>query len=268
MPLTVFQAELARDLAANRTPDSHLAGGAALHIAPNSIRYSNDLDYFQDSVDRVASAFIQDEAALSKLGYGITTDITLPGYIRGRVSRDGETTKVEWAHDSAWRFLPTLVDPRCGYRLHPVDVAVNKVLALVGRNEPRDYVDTLVVDKTILSLGALCWAAPGKDPGFTPNSLLAMLRRSGKHRPEELRRLRTGTPLDPIELKQQWLRAIELADAFLKIPNASDIGCLFWHRELRKFVTPSAEDLTGSNPKVVRHHGRPGGVLPQVLADD
>ena len=57
MPLTSFQSQVARLLAANRTPDSHLAGGAALHFAPNSIRYSNDLDYFQDSVERVATAF-------------------------------------------------------------------------------------------------------------------------------------------------------------------------------------------------------------------
>ena len=45
MPLTEFQAAIARLLATNRSPDSYLAGGAALHIEPNSKRYSNDLDY-------------------------------------------------------------------------------------------------------------------------------------------------------------------------------------------------------------------------------
>jgi len=45
MPLTEYQAELARLLAVNRTPDSYLAGGAALLIEPSSERYSNDLDF-------------------------------------------------------------------------------------------------------------------------------------------------------------------------------------------------------------------------------
>ena len=43
MPLTPFQAALARLLATNRSVDSYLAGAAALHIQPNSRRYSNDL---------------------------------------------------------------------------------------------------------------------------------------------------------------------------------------------------------------------------------
>jgi hypothetical protein len=44
VPLTPYQSEVARLLAAQRTPDSYLAGGAALHIEPNSLRFSNDLD--------------------------------------------------------------------------------------------------------------------------------------------------------------------------------------------------------------------------------
>ena len=49
MPLTPFQSAIAELLAVNRSPDSYLAGGSALHIEPNSKRYSNDLDYFHDS---------------------------------------------------------------------------------------------------------------------------------------------------------------------------------------------------------------------------
>ena len=44
VPLTRYQDEVARLLATNRSPDNYLAGGAALHIEPNSKRYSNDLD--------------------------------------------------------------------------------------------------------------------------------------------------------------------------------------------------------------------------------
>jgi len=45
MRLTAFQAAIAELLAVNRSSDSYLAGGAALHIEPNSKRYSNDVDH-------------------------------------------------------------------------------------------------------------------------------------------------------------------------------------------------------------------------------
>lgn len=37
MPLTPFQRAIARTLAANRNPDSHLAGGAMVNRADNSL---------------------------------------------------------------------------------------------------------------------------------------------------------------------------------------------------------------------------------------
>lgn len=40
MPLTPFQAGLLAILAPARTPDSYLAGGTALHLEPNSLRFS------------------------------------------------------------------------------------------------------------------------------------------------------------------------------------------------------------------------------------
>jgi hypothetical protein len=45
VPLTDFQAGLARLLSENRTFDSYLAGGAAILIEPNTNRFSRDLDY-------------------------------------------------------------------------------------------------------------------------------------------------------------------------------------------------------------------------------
>ncbi len=60
MPLTAFQASVARLLAVNRSPQSYLAGGAALNMTPNTQRFSNDLDYFHDSEEYVADAFNSD----------------------------------------------------------------------------------------------------------------------------------------------------------------------------------------------------------------
>lgn len=260
MPLTEFQAGLARLLAENRSPDSYLAGGAAIHIEPNTSRYSNDLDYFQDSAERVAKAYEEDRSLLQDNGYGITIDLQQPGYVRARVEKEDEATKIEWSHDSAWRFLPTLRHPEYGYQLHPIDLAVNKVLALVGRNEARDFVDILHVHENVLSVGALCWAAAGKDPGFTPLSLLELLRRRGKYQPEDFDRLMLTRPVDLPEMKRKWLAALDSADEFIRSRPAEEIGCLYYSPGEKKFIEPGSSTAGNAVP----HYGGPGGVLPKI----
>lgn len=258
MPLTPFQATVARLLSENRTPDSYLAGGSALHIEPNSKRYSNDLDYFHDSEERVASAFFEDRRSLEEAGYDVDVLLRQPGFVRAIVRQPGDATKVEWAHDSAWRFLPTIRSEQAGYQLHPVDLATNKLLALVGRDEPRDYLDIHEAMERILPLGALCWASAGKDPGFTPNGLLDLLRRRGKYRPEDFARLALAEPVDLQALKSRWLAAIDDAKAFIDSRDPREMGCLYYDARTASFVQPRPED------DVIPHYGRPGGVLPVV----
>jgi len=48
MPLTAFQSETLRLLAARRSPESFLAGGTVLNSGIDSPRYSKDLDIFHD----------------------------------------------------------------------------------------------------------------------------------------------------------------------------------------------------------------------------
>ncbi len=40
-----------------------------------------------------------------------------------------------------------------GYRLHDADAATNKVLAAVGRQMVRDFIDLMHLDRTYISLG-------------------------------------------------------------------------------------------------------------------
>lgn len=260
MPLTEYQLGLARLLAANRSEDSYLAGGAAILAAPNSQRYSQDLDYFHDSAERVASAFTADRQTLTEAGYAVEPEISLPGYVRAVVRRDKLATKIEWSHDSSWRFMPVQQSEQFGYQLHPIDLATNKVLALAGRDEPRDLVDTLRMHAQQLPLGPLIWAAVGKDPGFSPISLLELLRRRGKVRPEELARLHLVQPLDVEKLKTQWLAALDSAERFIKSRPPAEVGCLYYSHVQKNFVDPSQVTETASP-----HYGRPGGVLPRVL---
>ena len=262
MPLTAFQEGLAHLLAENRSPDSYLAGGAAILIEPNTHRYSNDLDFFHDSEERVAEAFAEDSALLAEHGYTLAIQMNQPGYIRALVEKNGEATKIEWAHDSAWRFMPTYAHEHFGYLLHPIDLAVNKVLALAGRDEARDFLDVIQVHRNTLTLGALCWAVAGKDPGFTPLSLLELLRRRGKYRPEDFSRLHLAMPLDLRDMKTEWLAALSSAEIFIKARDPKEMGCLYYDQDKKKFVDPSQTH----DDTVVPHFGRPGGILPQILS--
>ncbi len=259
MPLTDYQSDLARLLSENRTFDSYLAGGAAILIEPNTMRFSRDLDYFHDSETRVAEAFAADRTLLETGGYSIDVDLNQPGFVRAIVRKDGHATKVEWARDSAWRFMPTVRDDRVGFVLHPVDLAVNKVLALAGRDEPRDVLDTLYLHRSVLGLGALCWAACGKDPGFTPLSLLDLLRRRGRVRDEDLARLDLAEPIDLYALKRDWLAALDSVGPFVASQQPEEIGCLYYSATRLEFVDP--REVADAVP----HFGRPGGVLPRVV---
>lgn len=259
VPLTPFQQALGRLLAPNRTEDSFLAGGAVILTNPQTKRYSHDLDYFHDSPARVASAFAADNALLGSHGFSVSVEITQPGYIRAIVRGKQGVTKIEWSYDSSWRFMPAIRDDLFGFALHPIDVATNKVLALAGRDEIRDVVDAVFLHQNVLELGPLAWAAMGKDPGYSPSSLLEMLKRRGKIRPEELAHLHLAAPIDPQALKAQWLDALESAATFIQSRPPEEAGCLYYSLTRKQFVDPNQANAG----EVVPHFGRPGGVLPR-----
>lgn len=56
-------------------------------------------------------------------------------------------------------------------------------------------------------------------------SLLELLKRRGRHRPEELARLDLAWPVDRVESKQAWLAALEGAERFVRSRPADDVGC-------------------------------------------
>jgi hypothetical protein len=86
----------------------------------------------------------------------------LPLIYTAAVDRDGEGTRLEWVVDSDYRFFPTMRDDVFGYVLHPVDLAMNKMMAAAGRREVRDVVDLVTVHDSILPLGAVIWGAARK----------------------------------------------------------------------------------------------------------
>lgn len=259
MPLTDLQRRLVRLLSVNRSADSYLAGGAALHLAPSSSRFSEDLDYFHDSEVRVAEAFSADSELLIKEGFKLDIILRQPGFIRAIASVKDEATKLEWAYDSAWRFFPVSIDPDVGFVLHPIDLAINKLLALVGRDEARDFLDIIECHQQILPLAALIWAASAKDPGFAPGLILEQLKRRGRYREEDFTDLALVKPISLVELKKTWLSILAATESELNILPPEEIGCLYFSSTSNKFGLPSNLDAP-----IEKHGATLGGVIPKI----
>jgi hypothetical protein len=128
-----------------------------------------------------------DADALRASGFDVALEPDRETFRRAIVQRDGRQTKIEWVFDSTFRFFPIEPDPELGWRLSFWDAATNKALALAGRSELRDCLDIVYLHQRHLHLGALAWAAVGKDPGFTPESIIAWMRRHAVFRADDLR---------------------------------------------------------------------------------
>lgn len=180
MALTDFQRSVCRLLADHRiaSGESYVAGGSALNELIASARVSRDIDLFHDTDEALEATWGADRRVLAEHGFDIEIVRERPSFVEAQVSRHGDTVLMEWARDSAYRFYPLVRHPDLGLTLHPFDLATNKVLALVGRLEVRDWVDVIHASERIQPLGYLAWAACGKDLGFSPQGILEHASRS------------------------------------------------------------------------------------------
>lgn len=265
MPLTEFQRCVALIIARNRTPESHIAGGAVINRGPTGVRISEDLDIFHDNAANIAAIVAAsadaDAKALIEAGYAVAWFQRGEGKMRAEVTRDGEKVRLDWSNDSAFRFFPVQPDDEFGYCLHPADLATNKVLALAGRLEIRDFLDILLIDRTYLSLGAVMWAACGKDEGYTPGMLLDETNRHSRFQQSDLLSERLAQPIDLRELKRQWIDARKRAEhLFARLPE-EELGCLYLASDNTP-VTPDPDNTAFAT--LTRHRGSLRGAWPTI----
>jgi hypothetical protein len=259
MPISEIQAKVLRTIAANRSPDSYVAGATVLNREDDTPRFSRDVDFFHDVADSVASSAEADAKTLAASGYKIEWLMRTPTFYRAIVTAEDEPLRMEWAQDSAFRFFPVQEDCLLGYRLHDADAATNKVLALAGRSEARDFVDMLHLNESYLSLGALAWAACGKDPGFTPDMLLGQVSRHVAYTREDVDRLSLRQPLDLTVMKKKWLQAVEDARTLIAALPPDEVGCLYCDSKGNP-VTPEPGNKTFRS--LARHRGCISGAWP------
>ena len=226
MPLTRFQSRILRLLAGHRNPESYVAGSTPLNR--EWPRFSEDIDIFHDREERVARAAEEDTAALQAEGLDIVWQRREPAVYTAEIRSGPERTHLEWVADSDFRFFPTVKDDLFGYMIHPIDLATNKVMAAAGRQKAADAVDLLTIHEHVLPLGAVIWAAVEKAPGYTPEGLIAEIRRNAtRYREEDLRAVPSNEVLDPKIFHSRLRAVLDEAEAFVLRMPTEKIGLLF-----------------------------------------
>lgn len=255
MALTRIQSDVLKALAGQRNPDSYDAGGAPVNR--DTVRLSTGIDIFHGRAESVAVAVPAGVEALGRAGFRVNW-IRSEDLIRtAEIRRDDEITRLEWVVDSDFRFFPVIPDEVFGFVLDPVDLATNKVMAAAGRRALRDILDLITIHERILALVAVIWAAVEKAPGFTPEGLIAEIRRNWHYPRIEWSEIETLTPIDPVVTHAKLRGYVDEAETFvMKMPTEA-AGLLFLLDG--KVVQPGPDHLE----RYQTHAGRRRGHWPR-----
>ena len=150
-----------------------LAGGAALIARGEIDRLTRDLDFFATDaaqVDQVVPVF---EDTVRNAGLTVSEVQVAAGFARLVVTDGDDRTGVDIAADA--RLLPA-DRTALGLLLSVEELAVDKVLAVFGRAEARDFVDLAALEPRF-GLEHLCELAVAKDAGFDRQVFYEMLGR-------------------------------------------------------------------------------------------
>ncbi|MBN1422922.1 nucleotidyl transferase AbiEii/AbiGii toxin family protein [Candidatus Fermentibacteria bacterium] len=227
MGITPFQRAICRLIAANRaqTDQAYVAGGVALNLLLDAPRISLDIDLFHDTAESLAKTWDEDRRLLTERGYAVEIVRERPSFVEALVRKGGESVLMQWTQDSAYRFFPLLTHDDLGLTLHPFDLATNKVLALAGRLEPRDWIDLMGCHHGVQRLGYLAWAACGKDPGFSPEGILNEAKRSSRYTAVEIAELSfDGPPPDVAALSEEWKSMLSEAEEIIGLLPVDTVG--------------------------------------------
>ncbi|MBK7975675.1 MAG: hypothetical protein IPK07_21140 [Deltaproteobacteria bacterium] len=265
MAVTPFQSGILRSLAdqRRRRGESYVAGGVALNELLAAPRRSRDIDLFHDSETALAATWEADGEALRGLGYTLEVIRLAPSFVEALVARGTDRSLMQWVRHSAFRFFPLIEDELLGLALHPFDLATNKVLAMAGRLEPRDWIDVLTRDAKLQPLGFLVWAACGKDPGYNPVSLLGEMSRSHYSQAELDTLDFEGTPPVAATLSIHWHEALRSARAVCGALPPGHLGTCVVTTDGQLF-RGKASDIGEAfeSGRLGFHAGRIGGAWP------
>ena len=268
MALTALQEEILRLLAYNRVvnAESYVAGGLALNYKLGTPRVSRDIDVFHDSEAALLRSWESDSATLAENGFAVKLLRKYASFVEADVSKGNDHLEMQWGWDSAYRFFPLQDDPVAGFTLHPLDLAANKLSALVGRTEVRDWIDVITCAKQMQPLAFLLSAACGKDPGFSPPSMLEFAARRHYNQVDIDDKILPRGVYDAAELCRFWHEEVDRARKTLELFPREEAGKAVMTREGGLFKGTDDEFRAAlAAGGIVFHEGHLGGAWPQIV---
>lgn len=145
-----------------------LTGGTALSAFFLKHRRSHDLDFFTNNEELILPFSQKLEVSLKKKGFKVQRLRGFHSFVELSVNSPEESTIIHFALDSPFRFeQPSDSKEISGLKIDSlIDIATNKLLALLGRAALRDFIDVYFLVKERFSKNELIKKAGQKDPGF------------------------------------------------------------------------------------------------------
>ncbi len=226
MVLSKLQKAVMALLAANRSGTSYVAGGAALNR--DWQRLSDDIDVFHDTDEEIGTHADKDIESLREAGLRVDIVVNVYGCVEAEVRDAAETTLIQWMSETRTRFFPLVRDDEWGARLHPADLAVNKVLAASSRSKARDFADLVAVAENYCPLGPVILAASGKPPHYSPVRMIDEIRRRGLSVPTDEYDAIKGLEksLTAQAIREKLVRELDRAEAYVRSAPPLAVGLL------------------------------------------
>jgi hypothetical protein len=178
-PLQERVAEIIASL--DEARDFALAGGGAMIVRGDIERQTRDLDFFGPTADAVDQLVPAVDRALQAAGYTVRHIQKSHGFARLIIESAEDRTELDLGADA--RLFPVESGSPAPL-LSGEELAVDKVLAVFGRAEARDFADLMAVEPRY-GLARLCQLAAEKDRGFLLSVFAEMLSQFGRLRREE-----------------------------------------------------------------------------------
>ena len=204
-PLQKQVAEIIAGL--DEATDFALAGGGALIVRGDVQRQTRDLDFFgltADAVDQLVPAV---DRALQEAGLTVRHVQESHGFARLIIESEDDRTELDLGTDA--RLFPAEPGSPAPV-LSGQELAVDKVLAIFGRAEARDFADLMAIEPRY-GLDQLSQLAAEKDRGFLPSVFADMLNQFSRLRREEFELDNAGYEQLSQTVERWHEHAIELA---------------------------------------------------------
>lgn len=177
--LTPFQKRILTTIGhSDLAPSFYLTGGTALAVYHLQHRYSEDLDFFADAREAMTGVTAIASEIAQELNAQVEFTRTFPTFVETFLTSEaGERVKIDFAFDTPFRLQPTTTDPAHGIRVDNLtDMASNKLAALFGRTEPKDFVDVYFICQELMPFSRLYEQANQKHVGMTHYWLAIAMR--------------------------------------------------------------------------------------------